>query len=508
MNFPPLKNSLLALAAGLLAFLAVAPFNVYPLTVVSLSVLFLLWHRTDAPRRAAWLGFFFGMGIYGSGISFVYVALHDYGEMHWLLSVLVTLLAGAFLALFSALAGYVQARLPAQPWMRLILVMPAAWVLLEWLRGLAFTGFPCMLAGYSQVEAPLGGYAPVLGVYGVSLVAAVSAGLIAWLYLFFRARPAHLPVTPKWPMWIAASVLALIWALGALLRVVEWTQAAGEPVKVSLLQGNIPQELKFNADQLPATLETYRRLVMQSDARLIVLPESAFPILRQEVPEYISSALSHHARLNGGDVLIGAFERDHGLYYNSVFTLGSSPSQSYRKNHLVPFGEFIPLRPALGWLINEVLNIPMGDLARGGERQQVLSVAGQKVAVDICYEDVFGEEIIRYLPEATLLVNVTNDAWYGNSPAAIQHNQVAQMRALEGGRMMLRATNTGVTSVIERNGKILSMLPQHTEGTLTATVQGYAGSTPYVRFGNALVLVLVLIALMLGTGFLKRNRTA
>lgn len=506
MNFPSLKNTLLAFGAGLLAFLAVAPFNIYPLTVVALALLFLLWVGADTPRRAAWLGFFFGLGMYGAGISFIYVALHDYGDMNSLLSALVTLLAGAFLALYAALAGYVQARLPASPWMRLVLVMPASWALLEWLRGLAFTGFPCMLAGYSQVESPLGGYTPIVGVYGTSLLAAVSAGLLAWGYPSVRSLFSRTPGKPGNGLWLAATALVAIWVLGAALRAVEWTQPEGAPVKVSLLQGNIPQELKFNESRLPDTLETYKRLALQSDARLIVLPETAFPILRQDVPDGLSAALRDHARANGGDVLIGAFERDHGLYYNSVFSLGTAESQSYRKNHLVPFGEFIPLRPALGWLINDVLNIPMGDLARGGERQQVLHVAGQKVAVDICYEDVFGEEIIRYLPEATLLVNVTNDAWYGNSYAAIQHNQVAQVRALEGGRMMLRATNTGVTSVIDRNGKILHLLPQHEEGTLTAMVQGYAGSTPYVRFGNALVLGL--IALMLAAGFWKRKRPA
>jgi apolipoprotein N-acyltransferase len=170
----------------------------------------------------------------------------------------------------------------------------------------------------------------------------------------------------------------------------------------------------------------------------------------------------------------------------------------------VPFGEFIPLRPALGWFVNEVLNIPMGDLSRGGVNQVPLKVAGQKVAVDICYEDVFGEEIVRAVPEATLLVNITNDAWYGDSFAAIQHNQIAQMRALETGRMMLRATNTGVTSVIDRDGTVLKMLPQHEEGTLTADVQGYTGSTPYARFGN--VLVLGLIAVMLGVGWWHGRR--
>jgi apolipoprotein N-acyltransferase len=180
-----------------------------------------------------------------------------------------------------------------------------------------------------------------------------------------------------------------------------------------------------------------------------------------------------------------------------MFSLGVSPAQAYRKNHMVPFGEFIPLRPLFGWLINEVLNIPMGDLASGGAQQPLLSLAGQRIAMNICYEDVFGEEIIRALPQATLLLNVSNDAWYGDSSAAMQHNQIAQMRALETGRMMLRATNTGVTSVIGSDGRVLQMLPQHEEGVLTAQVQGYAGATPYVRWGNAAVSGLVLAMLVL-----------
>jgi len=284
---------------------------------------------------------------------------------------------------------------------------------------------------------------------------------------------------------------------------VEWTQPQGEPIKVSLAQGNIPQELKFRDETLVQTLETYRKLVQQSDARLIVLPETAVPLLREEMPENYAAILRDHVRQNGGDIIIGAFERDHGQYYNSVFTLGTAESQSYRKNHLVPLGEFIPLRPVLGWFINEVLNIPMGDLARGGIDQPPLKVAGQKIAVNICYEDAFGEEIIRPLPEATLLVNVSNDAWYGNSHAAMQHNQLSQMRALETGRMMLRATNTGVTSIIGRSGHILEMLPQHEEGILTGMVQGYVGSTPYVRWGNALVIGL--IGLMLAVAWWRRR---
>ena len=495
VNILRLNNSVLAFGAGLLAVFGFAPFGLFPLTVFALAVLFTQWLRAENARTAARIGWAFGFGLFGAGIGWIYIALHDYGDMPFLLALPATVLFAAFLALFPALAGYVQARLRVPAWARVVLVMPALWVLIEWLRGLIFTGFPWLTMGYSQAAAsPLAGYAPLLGVYGVSLVVAVSAGLFSLLWLARWNRQGK----------IAWAILIMLWIFGVALRTVEWTQPQGEPIRVSLAQGNIPQELKFREEKLVETLEVYRKLVQQSDARLIVLPETAVPLLQQEVPENYAAILRDHMRQNGGDIIIGAFERDRGQFYNSVFTLGTAESQSYRKNHLVPFGEFIPLRPALGWFINEVLNIPMGDLARGGVDQPLLKVAGQKVAVNICYEDAFGEEIIRPLPEATLLVNVSNDAWYGNSHAAMQHNQLSQMRALETGRMMLRATNTGVTSIIGRSGRILQMLPQHEEGMLTRMVQGYVGSTPYVRWGNALVIGLM--GLMLGAAWWLRRK--
>ncbi|MBI5429153.1 MAG: apolipoprotein N-acyltransferase [Nitrosomonadales bacterium] len=402
-----------------------------------------------------------------------------------------------------------------------------------------------MTLGYAHSDSPLAGYAPLFGVYGVSLAAAVSAGLLAWIFDVgagacpepvkaareqkpefsnpVRAEPveasvnlqqgpstgsgrtaSNLPILIDRRVRVVLLILAVVWIAGALLRTIAWTRPQGEPFSVALVQGNIPQNLKFKEDALVGTLETYRRLVQQNDARLTVLPETALPLLRHEVPQMLAEQLRDHARKSGGDILIGAFERSNGSYYNGAFTLGSAAEQHYRKQHLVPFGEFIPLRPLLGWFINGVLDIPMGDLARGDAVQAPLEIAGQRVAVDICFEDVFGEEIIRTLPQATLLVNITNDAWYGDSPVAAQHNQIAQFRALETGRMMLRATNTGVTSIIGADGKVLQQLPQHEEGVLLGMAQGYEGTTPYVRWGNMAVL-LALIA-MLATAWSRRGR--
>jgi apolipoprotein N-acyltransferase len=482
-----------AFAAGLLCVFGFAPFGIFLIPLLALAALFALWRNAINPRAAGWLGFSFGLGFFLAGTGWIYVALHDFGGMPILLALPSTLLFSAFLALFFALAGYLQARFPYKH----ILVMPAVWVLIEWLRGTIFTGFPWLTMGYANSDSWLAGYAPVFGVYGVSLAVALSAGLIA--ALFQPAAPNGLQTKLR-----LISYAAILWAGGGWLSSIAWTQPYGAPFSVTLVQGNIAQDRKFNEDALQGTLQTILSLSLQNPARLTLLSETAVPLFREEVPEYLLDQLRNHAIKNGGDILIGSFERGLGGYYNGVFTQGMAPEQHYRKHHLVPFGEFIPLRRLVGWIVNGVLKIPMSDLARGASVQAPLAVAGQRVAADICYEDVFGEEIIRSLPEATLLVNITNDAWYGHSHAAAQHNQISQMRALESGRMMLRATNTGVSSIIAANGRVLQQLPQHTKAALTGIAQGYQGSTPYVRFGNAAVLLL--IALLLAIAVRSRKQ--
>ena len=288
----------------------------------------------------------------------------------------------------------------------------------------------------------------------------------------------------------SAFILLGLWASGWALKQVSWTEPVGEPVSVSLIQGNVAQDLKWRADRVAPTLERYRSMVFRSESRLIVLPETALPLFLHQVPPRYLEELAAHARRNGGDVLIGIVEgTPAGGYYNSVISLGTAATQRYRKSHLVPFGEFIPLRPVLAWIVN-VLAIPLQDFARGSTTQRPLEIAGQRVAVNICYEDAFGEEIIRQLPEATLLANVSNVAWFGRSIAPQQHLQISQARALESGRPMLRATNTGVTAIIGPRGEIVAAAPEFSRATVSRVVQGYAGSTPYVRWGNYPVLIL------------------
>ncbi|HEY7744034.1 MAG TPA: apolipoprotein N-acyltransferase [Burkholderiales bacterium] len=488
---------LVAFFLGAVTVLGYAPFYMVPLPVVTLAGLFYLWSQAPGPRAAALSGFAYGLGLLLIGASWVYVSLHDFGSMPAPLAVIATFLFCAIYALCPAAAGYACAWPRVSLAVRIGVLAPAAWALADWARGWLFTGFPWLATGYSQVpESPLAGYAPVLGIYGVSLGVALTAGLIVVLGL--RAiipRPASLAST---------AILVALWAGGWGLKQVEWTTPVGAPVNVSLLQGNVSQDQKWRAERVRPTLETYRLLAESAPGELIILPETALPLFLEQVPPDYLGALAEIARQKRGDVLIGVPERTAGgEYYNSVVSVGTSPRQLYRKSHLVPFGEFIPLRPVLGWIVS-VLAIPLQDFARGGEDQRPLAVAGQRVAINICYEDVFGEEIIRQLPEATVLVNVSNVAWFGRSLAPRQHLQIAQARALETGRFMLRATNTGLTAVVGPRGDLLAAAPEYEIATVTYAVQGYGGATPYVRWGNYAVLALC-VALIAAAGFLARR---
>lgn len=479
---------ILAFLAGALTVLGFAPFYLFPVPLVTLALLFYFWRKSVKPFNAAVLGFSFGMGMFGAGVTWIYVSLHDFGDMPMPLAVFSLILLCAYLSLFPALTGWisVKSRTVAPtlwPWM-----VASMWMLSEWLRGTLFTGFPWLAVGYAQAPySPLSGFAPIVGVYGISLLLVLSA---AWLSCWFEQRN----------VWRYIYLVGGIWVMGLGLQWINWTQPQGDPVTVSLLQGNIPQDMKWREDHVITTMNIYAELIHESSSRLIVTPEISIPLFHEDVPNDYLSRLALHAMANDGDVLIGMAESassDRNEYFNTMFSLGVSPTQRYRKHHLVPFGEYIPLKPVFGWVI-EVLNIPLSDFSRGTLDQQPLQLAGQRVAINICYEDVFGEEIIMQLPEATLLVNVSNDAWFGRSIGPWQHLQISQMRALETGRYMLRATNTGVTAIIDQRGRILQKLQMFTTEGLHGVVQGYSGATPYVLYGNGMVLGIAGSLLVIG----------
>ncbi|MGH8671971.1 MAG: apolipoprotein N-acyltransferase [Burkholderiales bacterium] len=495
---------------GAISVLGFAPFYLYFIPPIALAVLIGLWAKSLKPTAAFVRGFMFGLGTFGAGVSWVYVSLHDFGAMPVALAIIASALLCAFLALFPALVGLLQSRLAPRSPVISALSMPALWVLAEWLRGWIFTGFPWLAVGYAQApHGPLAGFAPLLGVYGVSLATLLAATALYQIYSRWGSRgnaPISTRVKIAWP-WLA--VLIGLHAFGMLLKTTPWTQPAGDPISVALLQGSVPQEIKWREDRVLSALQVYRQLALASSGQLIVLPETALPLFYESVPQDYLATLQIHARAQNGDMLIGIPERvvqgSGYAYYNSVVSLGSAGIQIYRKSHLVPFGEYIPLKPLFGWIIR-VLHIPLSDFSRGGVDQQPMRVAGQRVAVNICYEDVFGEEIIRQLPVATLLVNVSNDAWFGNSIAPRQHLQIAQMRALETGRYMLRATNTGITAIIDQYGNVVRQAPEFVTTVLKGNAQGFSGATPYVRVGNAVVLGLALALLAAALVHTRINR--
>ncbi|HKU70720.1 MAG TPA: apolipoprotein N-acyltransferase [Burkholderiales bacterium] len=505
---------LTAFILGAVTVFGYAPFYLYPLPVLTLAGLFYLWAGAPGSRAAAALGFAFGLGLFLAGVSWIYVSLHDFGAMPLPVAAVTTFLFCAFLALFPAAVGAICARIVLSPVVRWVLLAPSLWALMEWTRSWIFTGFPWLALGYSQIPgSPLAGFAPVFGTLGVTLATAASAGLVVMLTRAAKSEGARRKAEEKNRVsgkssfirhpssFIPAAVLVALWVGGWGLKQISWTQPLGAPLTVSVLQGNVPQDTKWREDRIAASLDIYASLIRKTSSRLVILPETALPVFLDQVsPDYLG-ALTTHARAHGGDILVGVPERlPDGQYFNSVVSYGTAPTQTYRKSHLVPFGEFIPLRPVLGGIV-AALAIPLQDFSRGGERQRPLAVGGQKVAVNICYEDAFGEEIIRQLPEATLLVNASNVAWFGRSLAPRQHLQISQARALETGRYLVRATNTGVTGVIAPDGTVVATAPEFTKASLTQSVQGYGGATPYVRWGNyaALLVCVVLIGLSLLT---------
>ena len=468
----PAARQALAFGGGALCVAGFAPLAWFFLPPLMLALLFVLLRQAASPREAALTGWSFGAGLFLTGVSWIYVSLSVFGGMPMWLAGTAAVLFCAFLALYPALAAWLfRRRLPAAGW-RQALWFAALIATVDWLRGWIFTGFPWLAFGYSQTPpSPLAGYAPLLGVYGLSLLVALCAALLT------QRR--------------GLLVVAAIAALGAGLRQAEWTEPEGAPVSVTLLQGNVPQEMKFRPERFAETLHRYASLVERHPAQLTLLPETAIPAFIDQVPADYLEHLAGLARRTHGDLIVGTISGDRQAYRNSAVSLGTSPSQHYSKQHLVPFGEFIP--EGFAWFMAQA-NIPMSSFSRGPAAQPPLQVAGTEVAVNICYEDAFGEEIIQALPAAGILANLSNTAWFGRSLAQPQHLQIARLRALETGRPMLRATNTGMTAIITPRGEVDAVLPPFTTGALQGSVQPHRGLTPYARFGNLAALLLIVLA--------------
>lgn len=486
---PGRRGDLLALVAGALLPLAFAPFGLFPLAVLAPALLFFTLFDLN-PRTALRRGFLFGLGLFGVGVSWVYVAIADFSDSGVVTAVILTALFVAALAVYPALFAYTAARwwrrgvMPLALWY--LTVLPALWMAFEWLRGWLFTGFTWLQLGYSQIASPLAGLAPLLGVYGIGLVLAVSAGGLAWLLHAGRRA------------WPGVALAAALWLAGWGAQHIAWTQPAGAPLRVALIQDNLPQATKWSPEQFNTRLDLYARLTLENLAAVdaVIWPENAITVFYHELQDSYFDWLAAQAREQGTDIVIGVpvQRRDAPGYYTSLMVLGTQEAV-YHKRHLVPFGEFMPLEGLLRGLV-AFFDLPMSGFLPGPAAQPPLPVGGQRAAMSICYEDAFGEELLHNFPAATLLINGSNNAWYGDSLAPHQHLEISRMRAVESGRPLVRATTTGISALADHRGRLLASGPQFVEYVLRGSVQPMQGMTPYARWGNWPVLVL--LTMMLG----------
>ncbi len=474
----PVLSRLLAFVLGAATTLAFAPFSwslLAPLLVLPLLYICL----TVAPRDAAGHAFWYGFGLFLTGTYWIYISVHVNGNAAvWIAFFLMVGLALVMAAFLSA-AGWLMSRLSqGEPWL-LLFIAPAAWVLIEWLRGWVLTGFPWMALGYGQIDSPLAGWAPVLGVYGVSFMLVLSTAAIVATSLAATSRGRALGI----------AALVLPWLLGGFLSAVDWTEPSGKALRTSIIQAGVAQDEKWDREQLqPIMTHYYSSTLGVADSDLVVWPEVAIPALNDQV-EALISRVEADAKINGQTVLFGILERSFersvdGRIYNSVILVGTDERQRYRKRHLVPFGEYFPVPASVReWM--KMQNLPYSDLAKGDEVQPLLQAAdGTRFGVAICYEDAYGAEQLYALPEAGILINVSNDAWFGDSIAPHQHLEIARMRSLEFGRPTVRSTNTGISAFIDADGELLQTGRQFGPELMTANVQPRKGMTPYVAGGN------------------------
>ena len=525
----PFWHYLVAAVLGAANTLSFAPTPHGGWVELVIFTLFFAWlTRTNSSKGAALTGWAFGFGNFVTGVWWLYVSMHDFGGMAAPLAAAAVALFSMYLAIYPALSSVVwslcagRARydgngssnaVPAGeprfvPTWHGAFAFASAWALGEWLRGLVFTGFPWLASGYAQVDGPLAGFGALAGVYGVGWV----LGLVAALLVqgFYSVKRGAAAQTSKGARYAPFIVAAVVLVSGMLLSLVEWTIPANAPLTVRLLQGNVKQDMKFEQAGVDQSLALYKKLITEKPADLIVTPETALPVLAVQVPPELALALRNFSDTTNSSILFGAIgvtvnaEGRATDYTNSLF--GITPNQRdvyrYDKHHLVPFGEFVPT--GFHWFV-ALMGIPLGDLGRGAPVQKSFFVRNQPIALDICYEDIFGEEIARTIREqeapAGILVNSTNLGWFGNTIALEQHLQMARMRSIETGRPMLRSTNTGTTAVIAANGAVVARLPVYTVGSLDATVQGTSGRTPYVTSGNMTVILVSLLLLAFGFAF-------
>ena len=503
---------LYSLIAGACLVLSLAPFNIFPIAYIAPAILFYLLLRSNRRAHSVKLGWAFGVGLFGAGASWVFQSMHSFAQAPFLLAAFLTFLfvlgLALQIALFGLIASYFGKSLVV---VRLLLIYPAAWVFVEWCRGWLFTGFPWLYLGHSQIDTWFAHYAPVGGSLLVSWVTAMIAGALVTIFAAQNAERFHQVKLPAanyvrvaeplshWNRGIAVTLIILLTAGAWFLSVKNWVVPAGDTLKVSLIQANIAQDQKWLPEQKVPSVERYMSMTRKHwDSDLIIWPETAIPGRFAEFNDFVLAPMHQEALGSKTKLVVGGFhETESGQFKNSAIVLGDDVDEVdlYSKRHLVPLGEYIPLLKYLRWL-DKWMNIPYDNLSSGAE-DGLLTIGKHRAQMSICYEDAFGEEMINDLPEADYLINITNDGWFSGSLEPYQHMQIARFRALEAGRYLLRATNTGVSGIIDQRGKILNTIPAYEQGIVTGDVMILKGTTPYVKYGNYLVVIATSVLLLL-----------
>jgi apolipoprotein N-acyltransferase len=489
----------IAIGAGLLLAFSFAPFNFSYLAVIAIILLGAITYKQTL-KTTFYLSLSFAMAYLGLGISWVYVSMHNFGNMSVALAVFATflfVLANAILVVLGIVfARYIKLKGNFSEVAYFVVLLPIGWIAFEWLRSFFLTGFPWLILGSSQLDSPLGGLLPVLGELGVSLILMTSAGILLSLaYLKSNIN--------KFYFLLSVSV---IWLSALGLEQVNWTTKQDETIDVVLVQGNIPISRKWDDAYLNKTLETYIKQTKKAlPADLIIWPETAIAAVYANVKDTVILELEQFFIKNNATLVTGIVgHNSQGFFHNSLLTIGSSSTNFYHKRHLVPFGEYVPLINGIVGFVMDKFNIPMSNFRPGIDAQSGFKVKNAVIQPSICYEVAYADLVRQNAENTNLLLTVSNDSWFGDSAARYQHLRIAQVRAKENAKYMLRATNDGISAIINHKGKVIKTATQNTDIFIKGSIPMFSGSTPFARFGN---LNLLLVCLLMITGlFGFKNR--
>ncbi len=483
-----IKKNLLSLIAGGLLPLSLAPFNLYTFAFISPALLLWIWLRSSA-KQAFWTGWFFGLSCFTVGTSWMYISIHQFGNTSVALAALLTALIISIASFYFSFFGFIFRRFFSQQsdLKKCLLVFPALWVVYEFARSILLTGLPWNLLGYAQFNTPLSSFAPIFGIYGLSLITAMISGALVLL-----------ATRQKNSAKILSLVVVFGWiGLGFAFQHHAWTKADGKPIQVSIIQGNIPQEIKWDKNYLVQNINVYKHLTFDHfSSQLIVWPEGAFPLYPQEAPQFIRM-LGQLATKNNSNIIFGAplYNEDTKKYYNGMLMVGKNQGE-YLKRHLVPFGEYTPLENIFKKIFL-FFQIPMSDFSRGPYYQKDFKVDNIRIAPFICFEIIFPELVLDSAGKSELLLSISDDSWFGKSIALPQQFAMSQMRSLETGRYQLIATNTGISAIVSPFGEIIKTAPIDQREVITDTVTPMSGKTPLMKWHYYPVIIAVLMMLLI-----------